>query len=111
MAEILKDARAKGAHGADTELSERVRALIDDIERRGEQAVRQLSRDFDGWEPASFRLGPDEIERVVAGVEPSTIDDIRFAQTQIRNFAQAQLATLTEVEVETLPGVVLGHKN
>ncbi len=111
MAEILKDAKAKGAHGADPELAERVRSLIDEIEARGEAAVRELSRDFDRWEPASFRLDQDEIERVVAGVDPSTVDDIRFAQTQIRNFATTQLAALQDVEVETLPGVVLGHKN
>jgi len=111
MAEILKDAKAKGAHGADPELSERVRSLIDEIEARGEAAVRELSRDFDRWEPASFRLDRDEIERVVAGVDPSTVDDIRFAQAQIRNFAETQLAALQDVEVETLPGVVLGHKN
>ncbi len=111
MAEILKDAKAKGAHGADQELAQRVRALIDDIEARGEAAVRELSRDFDGWEPDQFRLSNEEIERVVAGVDPMTLDDIRFAQTQIRNFAETQKAALHDVEVETMPGVVLGHKN
>lgn len=111
MVEILKDAAAKGAHGADLELAERVRALIADVESRGETAVREMSRNFDSWEPEQFRLSEERIAEVVAGVDPSTVDDIRFAQTQIRNFAEAQLASLHDVEIETLPGVTLGHKN
>ena len=111
MVEILKDAAAKGAHGADLELAERVRALIADVESRGETAVREMSRNFDSWEPEQFRLSEERIAEIVAGVDPSTVDDIRFAQTQIRNFAEAQLASLHDVEIETLPGVTLGHKN
>ncbi len=111
MPEILKDATKKGAHGADLELAERVRGLIADIESRGEAAVREMSRDFDGWEPERFQLTADEIEAVVAGVDPHTVDDIRFAQSQIRTFAEAQLASLSDVEIETLPGITLGHKN
>ena len=111
MAEMLKDATRKSGHGTDRELSERVRDIIADVEARGEVAVRELSRDFDKWDPASFRLSTDEIEKIVAGVKPSTLDDIRFAQSQIRHFAQAQLASLHDIEIETLPGVILGHKN
>ena len=111
MAEVLKDATAKGAHGADNELAERVRGILADIETRGEAAVRELSAQFDSWEPESFRLSAEQIEETIAGVDPQTIGDIEFAQTQIRNFAQAQLDTLGDVEVETHPGVVLGHKN
>ncbi len=111
MAEVLKDAAAKSAHGSDPELAERVRDLIAAIEARGETAVREMSSDFDDWKPDRFQLAQDEIEEVIAGVDPATIDDIRFAQTQIRNFAQAQLETLTDLEVETLPGVTLGHRN
>jgi sulfopropanediol 3-dehydrogenase len=111
MAEILKDAAAKGAHGADLELAERVRTLIADIETRREVAVREMSRDFDNWEPEQFRLSAEQVEAIVAGVDPAIVDDIRFAQTQIRNFAKAQLDSLHDVEVETLPGVTLGHKN
>ena len=111
MAEILKDATAKPAHGSDRDLAERVRGLIAAIEARGEAAVREMSSDFDGWEPDRFELTQDQIEEIVAGVDPSIIDDIRFAQTQIRNFAQAQLETLADLEVETLPGVTLGHRN
>jgi sulfopropanediol 3-dehydrogenase len=70
-----------------------------------------MSRDFDQWEPETFRLSLDEIERIVAGVDPGTIEDIKFAQAQIRRFAEAQLASLHDVEIETLPGVTLGHKN
>jgi sulfopropanediol 3-dehydrogenase len=111
MAEILKDATAKSAHGADQELTARVRNLLDDIGTRGEAAVRQYSEEFDGWNPESVQLSGEQIEAVVAGIDPGTLDDIRFAQTQIRNFAQAQLGALQEVEVETMPGVTLGHKN
>ena len=111
MTEILKDATAKGAHGADLELTERVQTLLADIETRGEVAVREMSTNFDNWEPEQFRLTGEEIETIVAGVDPATVADIRFAQTQIRTFAQAQLESLSDVEVETLPGVILGHKN
>jgi sulfopropanediol 3-dehydrogenase len=111
MAEILKDAAKKGAHGADLELAERVRTILADIEERGEVAVRELSKTFDDWSPESFRLSQEEIERIVAGVEPQTVDDIKFAQSQIRTFAQAQLDSLLDVEIETLPGITLGHKN
>ena len=111
MADILKDAAAKSAHGTDPELAERVRLLIADIEARGEAAVREMSRDFDHWEPEQFQLSPARIEEIVAGVDAGTLDDIRFAQAQIRNFAQVQLDSIGDTEVETMPGVVLGHKN
>ncbi len=111
MAEILKDATAKSAHGADTSLTDKVAGIIVDIERRGETAVRELSEQFDNWTPESFRLSDGQIADIVASVDPGTLDDIRFAQTQIRRFAEAQLASLQDVEIETLPGVVLGHKN
>ena len=111
MADILKDAVAKSAHGTDPELAERVRLLIADIEARGEAAVREMSRDFDHWEPEQFQLAPERIEEIVAGVDAGTLDDIRFAQAQIRNFAQVQFDSIGDTEVETMPGVVLGHKN
>ncbi|MCY3910011.1 MAG: histidinol dehydrogenase [bacterium] len=111
MAEILKDAAAKSAHGTDPELAERVRLLIADIEARGEAAVREMSHEFDNWGPDQFRMAPEQIEEVVASVDSGTLDDIRFAQTQIRNFAQAQLDSIGDTEVETMPGVVLGHKS
>lgn len=111
MAEILKYATAKAAHGADLELADRVRTLIADIAARGETAVRELSKQFDNWDPDQFRLTDDQIDQIVTGVDASTINDIKFAQTQIRRFAQAQLESLHDVEIETLPGVTLGHRN
>jgi len=111
MAEMLKDATAKAAHGSNPELTATVSGIIADIEARGETAVRELSLKFDNWAPTAFRLSDEQIATVVAGVDPQTIDDITFAQTQIRNFAQAQLGTLSDVEIETLPGVFLGHRN
>jgi len=111
MAEVLKDATAKAAHGGDHKLTANVEAILADIEQRGEVAVRELSARFDGWEPESFRLSAAEIEEVVDGVDPRTVDDIRFAQSQIRTFAEAQLGSIHDVEIETLPGITLGHRN
>ncbi len=111
MVEILKDAIAKGVHGADSDLSNLVGGILSEIESRGEAAVRELSAKFDNWEPESFQLSEEQIRDVVASVDPETIEDIKFAQTQIRRFAEAQLATMHDVEIETLPGVFLGHKN
>ena len=88
-----------------------VESVIADVERRGDAAVREYSERFDKWSPASFRLTPGEIEACVAQLSPRDVDDIKFAQTQIRNFAQIQRDALRDVEVETLPGVILGHRN
>ena len=82
-----------------------------DIEARGDAAVRDLSAKFDGYSPASFRLSPSEIEAALQKVSAREMEDIKFAQTQIRHFAQAQRATMADLEVETLPGVILGHRN
>ncbi len=111
MPEVLKAAAAKASHGSDPELSERVRSLIAEVEARGEAAVREMSSQFDNWSPEQFRLSPGEIDRIVSGVDASTVKDIKFAQSQIRYFAQAQLESISDTEVETMPGVVLGHKN
>jgi sulfopropanediol 3-dehydrogenase len=92
-------------------IPETVAAIIGDIRERGEAAVREYSTRFDSWEPESFRLADAEIERLVAEVDHQTLDDIRFAQAQVRGFAEAQRASMTDVEVETLPGVVLGHRH
>jgi sulfopropanediol 3-dehydrogenase len=92
----------------------RVRATVEevlkDIETRGDTAVRALSARFDRYEAPSFRLTPSEIEAAIQQVPARDMDDIRFAQTQIRRFAEAQRATMTDTEVETLPGVILGHR-
>ncbi|WP_028311742.1 histidinol dehydrogenase [Derxia gummosa] len=88
-----------------------VEAILKDIETRGDEAVREYSAKFDKWQPASFRLGAEEIAACIAAVPEKALDDIRFAQAQIRRFAQVQRDSLKDVEVETLPGVVLGHRN
>jgi len=108
---VLKDAAVKGAHGDDLELTAKVRGIIADISDRGEAAVRELSETFDGWAPESFRLSSSELDEIISSVDPSTISDIEFAQKQIRNFAEVQRASMLDVEVETLPGVFLGHKH
>ncbi|HUB47492.1 MAG TPA: histidinol dehydrogenase [Acetobacteraceae bacterium] len=96
---------------ADRKVRQTVEAILDDIAARGDAAVRELSAKFDKWEPASFRLSRDEIGSLIDSLPTQVIDDIKFAQTQIRNFAKAQKDALRDVEVETLPGVRLGHRN
>ena len=88
-----------------------VEGFLADIAARGDVAVRELAEKFDGYAPASFRLSPSEIEAAMQKVSTRDMEDIRFAQTQIRRFAEAQRASMTDIEVETLPGVILGHKN
>src|SRR6267154_3889895 len=88
-----------------------VEAILADVKARGDAAVRELSEKFDKWAPPSFRLSDDEIRALMSKVPAPTIDDIKFAQQQIRNFAEIQRASMKDVEVETLPGVVLGHRH
>jgi sulfopropanediol 3-dehydrogenase len=88
-----------------------VEAILEDIAARGATAVREYSQKFDQWSPPQFRLTAAEIEDCVRALPSGTLDDIRFAQAQIRHFALAQRACLKDLEVETLPGVVLGHRN
>jgi sulfopropanediol 3-dehydrogenase len=96
---------------ADRKVRQTVEAILDDIAARGDVAVRELSAKFDKWEPASFRLSDAEIHDLIATLPAQVIEDIKFAQTQIRRFAEAQKAALRDIEVETLPGIRLGHKN
>jgi sulfopropanediol 3-dehydrogenase len=88
-----------------------VETAIAAILERGDAAVREMSVRFDGWDRADYRLTPEEIESCVRRLSPGDLDDIRFAQAQVRRFAEIQRGALLDVEVETLPGVVLGHKN
>ena len=88
-----------------------VETTLKDIELRGDAAVRDLSQKFDGYSRDSFLLTASEIEAAMQQVSTRDMDDIRFAQTQIRRFAQAQRASMTDIEIETLPGVFLGHRN
>ena len=112
MAQTLKHRKsAEDTAAADAEVRQTVESLITAVGERGDAAVRELSERFDKWSPADFRLTQDEIGELIAQVAPETIDDIKFAQAQIRGFAQVQRDALRDVEVETLPGVTLGHRN
>ena len=104
-----KDASAVA--DADAKVRQTVETIIKDVEARGDTAVHEYSAKFDKWEPKDFRLTPDEIQQAVKKLSPGEISDIQFAQKQIRNFAQKQKECLRDLEVETLPGVILGHKN
>jgi sulfopropanediol 3-dehydrogenase len=88
-----------------------VESTLEDIETRGDAAIRDLSQKFDGYAPDSFLLSSSEIEAAIQRVSTRDMEDIRFAQTQIRRFAEAQRASMLDIEVETLPGVFLGHRN
>jgi sulfopropanediol 3-dehydrogenase len=93
----------------------KVRATVEDIlqeiERHGDVAVRKLSQKFDGYVPENFQLNESEVLAAVQKVSTRDIEDIKFAQTQIRRFAEEQKASMSNIEVETMPGVILGHKN
>ena len=112
MAEWLKRGAAAGARAdADRKVREIVEATLGDIEKRGDAAVRELSIKFDGWDRDDYRLSDAEIQSCIGQLSPQDLKDIEFAQKQVRNFAQIQRSSMTDVEVETLPGVVLGHTN
>src|SRR6201993_5396589 len=102
---------ASAIKAADAKVRETVEQILAEIDARKDAAVRELSQKFDNWAPASFKLAPAEIERAVGQVKKRDLDDIKFAQAQVRNFAQKQKETMHDLEVETMPGVVLGHKN
>ena len=99
------------ASAADRKVRQTVEAVLDDVARRGDAAIRDLSARFDNWQPEDFRLSQDDIDRLISSLPEQTIDDIRFAQTQIRRFAEAQRASIRDIELETIPGVRLGHRN
>ena len=107
----LKSGKPEAERAAD---DAKVRGIVEttlaDIAERGDAAVRELSVKFDHYDPPSFRLSEAEIESAISQVSARDLADIKFAQTQIRRFAEAQRATMTDLEVETLPGVILGHK-
>jgi sulfopropanediol 3-dehydrogenase len=102
---------ASAVKAADAKVRETVETILADVEARGDKAVRELSQKFDNWAPDSFRLSEQEIERAIGQVAKRDLDDICFAQAQVKNFAQKQKETLKDLEVETLPGVVLGHRH
>ena len=112
MIRTLKAGRSQEAKAeASAEVRSAVESILADVAERGDEAVGHYSESFDGWTPESFLLTESEIEACVASVPEQTVDDVRFAQEQIRGFALAQRAALADVEVETLPGVFLGHRN
>ena len=112
MAEYLKRGKTAEARAEDdAKVRHTVEGILNDIEARGDAAVRDLSAKFDGYTPDAFRLSDSEIAAAMQQVSTREMEDIRFAQTQIRAFAEAQRASMTDVEVETMPGVILGHRN
>jgi sulfopropanediol 3-dehydrogenase len=102
---------ASAIKAADAKVRETVEKILAEVETRRDAAVRELSQKFDNWAPANFKLTEQEIERAIGQVAKRDLDDIKFAQTQVRNFAAKQKATMQDLEVETLPGVVLGHRH
>ena len=112
MAEWLKRGSERTvAESRDREVRTTVETTLADIAARGDAAVRDLSIRFDRWDRDDYRLSPSEIQACVDQLTAQERSDIDFAQTQVRNFAQVQRDALRDVEVETLPGVVLGHRN
>jgi sulfopropanediol 3-dehydrogenase len=95
----------------DAEVSEIVKNTLKSIEDRGDAAVREFAEKFDNYIPKSFKLSQSEIDSLIQQVSPQDLEDIKFAQEQVRNFAQAQRDSMKDIEVETMPGVILGHKN
>jgi len=112
MVRHLKQGRnAEQATADANQVREIVTGILDDIAKRGEAALREISEKFDKWNPPSFRLSDRDIESCLSQLSHRNLSDIQFAQQQVRNFAEAQRGAMKDVEVETLPGVVLGHKN
>ena len=95
----------------DEKVRSTVESILADIEKRGDVSVRELSKKFDTYEPANFLLNESEIDAAMQKVSDQEMEDIKFAQNQIRQFAQEQKKSISDIEVETLPGVILGHKN
>ncbi|MFH4449630.1 histidinol dehydrogenase [Vibrio alginolyticus] len=112
MARILKNGITEEASASnDAKVRQIVENILADIESKGDSAVRELSEKFDNWSREQFRLSEEQIQACVDALDESTRHDIEFAQQQVRNFAQIQRDSMKDVEVETMPGVVLGHKN
>ena len=112
MAKWLKQGKSDiEIEEADSKVRSTVEQILSDVSKRGDVAVRELSKKFDNYEPKNFILTEQEIENAINQVPKRDIEDIKFAQNQVRNFARKQLECIKDLEVETLPGVILGHKN
>ena len=108
---IKKRSESNNVSENKSSIEETVRSILSDIRERGDAALEHYSGHFDNWSPESFQLSEDEIDAAISKLNKSEIEDIKFAQNQIRHFAQKQLETMNELEVETLPGVFRGHKH
>src|ERR1051325_10635923 len=102
---------AAAVKAADAKGRETVESILAQVEEKKDAAIRDLSEKFDKWSPKDFKLSPAEVEKAIAQVAKRDLEDIKFAQAQVRNFAQKQRETMKDLEVETLPGVVLGHRH
>jgi sulfopropanediol 3-dehydrogenase len=112
MIEYLKESLSEDERAVEkNNVKDIVAASLKQIQEGGDQAVREMSEKFDNYSPTSFRLSQDDIDTLMAKLTPQEMSDLKFAQAQVRQFAEAQRASMTDVEVETLPGVILGHKN
>jgi sulfopropanediol 3-dehydrogenase len=112
MAQYMKTGKPEAEQDViNHKVKETVAGIIAEVEKEGDAAVRRLSERFDKWSPKSFRLSDKEIRDIIASVPESVVEDIRFAQQQIRFFAEQQRASIKDIEVETRPGIFLGHKN
>ncbi len=112
MAKFFKQGKSKSAiREADQKVRTTVGGIIAEVEENGDGAVRKYSQLFDKWHPESFLLSESKINEIISQTDPQVIRDIRFAQDQVRNFAEKQRESIRDIEVETIPGVVLGHKN
>lgn len=112
MLKYIKESKPDSIISEDKQsIEDTVHSILSDIRKNGHTAVQNYSEKFDKWRPESFKLSKKDIEDSISQLNNSEIEDIKFAQSQIRNFALKQLATMNELEVETLPGVFLGHKH
>ncbi|QGQ44956.1 histidinol dehydrogenase [Metabacillus sediminilitoris] len=112
MAIYLKQGKvAEDIQKDDAKVAEIVSSTIKKIENQGDKAIRELSEKFDNWSPDSFRLTTEQIEEICSTIPEQTVEDIEFAQNNIRRFAEEQRKSMLDIEVETMPGVILGHKN
>ena len=101
---------ASAIKAADAKVRATVEEILAQVDARKDAAIRELSEKFDNWSPKDFKLSPAEIDKAIAQVKKRDLADIKFAQAQVRNFAQKQRDTMHDLEVETLPGVILGHR-
>lgn len=112
MSQIVKSPAVQNqGRAASPEVQKTVAEIIEAVRSEGDEAVRRWSAQLDRWEPESFRLDAEAIERAMAQVPDQVMEDLKFCQTQVREFAKVQRAALQDVEVEPIPGLVLGHRN